>query len=201
IISGDHEEPTRRLAAQLGIKHYFSETLPAEKAAVISRLRNSGRFVAYIGDGINDAIALKQANVSISLKGASTAATDTAQVILMDGNLEKLENLFEISKDFEAGMRGNYLNSVVPGVITLGGVFLFHFGLAGSMVVYFSSKLYGLMHCMLPLVRVEMQEAKSDEELNGAQPASVAGDCVSRSGRCDPVGTPARSPSCLCGTD
>ncbi len=164
IISGDHEESTRRLATQLGIKHYFSETLPAEKAAVISQLRDRGRFVAYIGDGINDAIALKQANVSISLKGASTAATDTAQVILMDGDLEKLETLFEISKDFENDMRGNYLNSVIPGVITLGGVFLFNFGLAGSMAVYFSSKLYGLMHCMLPLVQEEMKGGELGQE-------------------------------------
>ena len=170
IISGDHEEPTRRLAAQLGINYYFSETLPAEKAAVISQLRESGRFVAFVGDGINDAIALRQANVSVSLKGASTAATDTAQVILMDGDLQKLETLFEISRDFEAGMRGNYLNSVIPGVITLGGVFLFNFGLTGSMVVYFSSKLYALMHCMLPLVHEEMQEERTEEKRDCDKP-------------------------------
>ncbi len=163
VISGDHEEPTRRLAEQLGIENYFFETLPAEKAKLIADLRDNGRFVGYIGDGINDAIALKQANVSMSLRGASTAATDTAQIILMDGDLDKLESLFEISKNFEKDMQTNYLNSIIPGVITLSGVILLNMGLAGSMLVYFSSKLIGLMHCMLPLVKDGMQEPVADE--------------------------------------
>ena len=153
IISGDHEQPTRRLANDLGIEHYFAETLPEEKAEVVAELRASGKFVAYVGDGINDAIALKQANVSISLRGASSAATDTAQLILMDGDLTKLKSLFEISKSFEANMRTNYLTSMIPGVITLGGVFLFHMGIIGSMVVYFSAKMAGLTNAMLPLVK------------------------------------------------
>ncbi|HIE02686.1 MAG TPA: heavy metal translocating P-type ATPase, partial [Thiotrichaceae bacterium] len=70
IISGDHEQPTRQLAQELGIEHYFAETLPDQKAELIAGLRASGKFVGFIGDGINDAIALKQANVSISLRGA-----------------------------------------------------------------------------------------------------------------------------------
>jgi P-type E1-E2 ATPase len=162
IISGDHEQPTRRLAIGLGIENYFAETLPAEKAELIAQLRADGRFVAYIGDGLNDSIALNRANVSISLKGASTAATDTAQIILMDGDLQKLENLFDISGDFERSMRFNYLNSIVPGVVTLGGILFFNLGLPGSMAIYFSSKLYGLMHCMLPLVKEEAQGEAAD---------------------------------------
>ncbi|WP_054774246.1 HAD-IC family P-type ATPase [Methylogaea oryzae] len=79
IISGDHEEPTRNLAEALGIDNYFAQTLPGDKAALVEGLRQQGRFVCFVGDGINDSIALKKANVSISLKGASTAATDTAR--------------------------------------------------------------------------------------------------------------------------
>ncbi|RLA43710.1 MAG: hypothetical protein DRR42_21380 [Gammaproteobacteria bacterium] len=155
IISGDHEQPTRQLAQELGIQQYYAETLPDQKAALIKELRDSGKFVAYIGDGINDAIALKQANVSISLRGASTAATDTAQIILMDGDLSKLKTLFEISKSFETNMRTNYLTSIVPGMITLGGVFLFGMGIAGGLTVYFTAKLVGLTNTMLPLVKKE----------------------------------------------
>ena len=161
IISGDHEQPTRRLAEELGIEHYFAETLPDKKAELIAGLRESGKFVGYIGDGINDAIALKQANVSISLHGASTVATDTAQIILMDGDLKKLKSLFEISKSFEANMRTNYLTSMIPGVIVLGGVFLFHMGLAGSLLVYFTSKMIGLTNSMLPLVKYENNDTST----------------------------------------
>ncbi len=153
IISGDHEQPTRQLANELGIEHYFANTAPDKKAELIARLREDGKFVAYVGDGINDAIALKQANVSISLRGASSVATDTAQIILMDGDLKKLKSLFEISRFFEANMRTNYLTSIIPGAITLAGVFLFNMGLAGSMLVYFSSKMIGLTNAMLPLVK------------------------------------------------
>ena len=155
IISGDHEQPTRELANQLGITHYFSETAPDEKAGIIKNLRDNGKFVAYVGDGINDAIALKQAHVSISLRGASTIATDTAQIILMEGNLKKLKALFKISTDFKANMQTNYLTSIVPGGITLIGVFLFHMGLAGGLAIYFSAKAVGLVNTMLPLAKEE----------------------------------------------
>ena len=164
IISGDHEQPTRQLASELGVEHYFSETLPDKKAELIAKLREDGKFVAYVGDGINDAIALKQANVSISLRGASSVATDTAQIILMDGNLKKLKSLFEISKFFEANMRNNYLTSIIPGAITLAGVFLFNMGLVGGMLVYFSAKMVGLTNAMLPLVKHKNKQAIVERE-------------------------------------
>ncbi len=153
IISGDHEQATRQLANELGIEHYYAETPPDKKAELIAQLREDGKFVAYVGDGINDAIALKQANVSISLRGASSVATDTAQIILMDGDLKKLKSLFEISRFFESNMRTNYLTSIIPGAITLAGVFLFNMGLIGGMLVYFSAKMVGLTNAMLPLVK------------------------------------------------
>lgn len=153
IISGDHEQPTRQIAEALGIEKFYAETLPDQKAAIIKKLRDSGKFVAYVGDGINDAIALKQANVSISLRGASTAATDTAQIILMEGDLKKLKTLFEISQSFETNMRTNFLTSMIPEIITLGGVFIFSMGIAGGLTIYLSSKIFGLANSMLPLVK------------------------------------------------
>jgi len=165
IISGDHEQPTRQLANELGIEHYFSETLPDKKAELISKLREDGKFVAYVGDGINDAIALKQANVSISLRGASSVATDTAQIILMDGDLKKLRSIFQISKFFEANMRTNYLTSIIPGAITLVGVFLFNMGLMGSMLIYYSAQILGLTNAMLPLVRHENENKQAITEI------------------------------------
>lgn len=158
IISGDQEEPTRRLAQELGIDSYYAETLPAQKAELITKLRAEGKSVGYVGDGINDAIALKAANVSISLSGSSTVAMDTAQIILMDGDLARIESLFEISRAFEKNMQANYLNSMIPGVITLTGVFLFHMGLVGALLVYYTSEIFALTNCMMPLIKDEMSE-------------------------------------------
>jgi soluble P-type ATPase len=83
IISGDHEGPTRKLAELLGMDRYFAEVLPADKANYVELLQKEGRTVCFVGDGINDSIALKKAEVSISLRGASTIATDTAQIVFM----------------------------------------------------------------------------------------------------------------------
>jgi len=84
LISGDHTQPTAMLAQRLDIQHYFAETLPEEKGALIEQLQAQGKRICFVGDGINDTIAMKKSYVSISLRGATTAATDTAQVVLMN---------------------------------------------------------------------------------------------------------------------
>ena len=129
IISGDHEAPTRKLAQDLGIDHYFAETLPEQKANLIEQLQQDGRTVCYVGDGINDAIALKKAAVSISMQGASTVAVDTAQIILMDQNLNKLCTLFELAGDFERNMKKTFGLVVAPHLIGLVGTLFLHFGI------------------------------------------------------------------------
>lgn len=181
IISGDQEEPTRRLAHELGVDSYYAETLPAQKAELIAKMRVDGKHVGYVGDGINDAIALKAANISISLSGSSTVATDTAQVILMDGDLARIESLFEISKAFEKNMQANYLNSMIPGVITLTGVFMLHMGLVGALLVYYTSEIFALTNCMMPLIKDEMSEDAATWKVNddtGDDPVETV---------CDPI--------------
>jgi len=160
IISGDHEHPTRRMAETLGIDHYFAEVLPKNKAKLVSELCEQGQFVCFIGDGINDAIALKSAQVSISLKGASTAATDTAQVIFMDGTLNHLEQLFQLASEFEETMHTNFLSTIVPGVICIGGVYFLHFGIAMGMGLYYVGSAVGLSNTLWPLVKHQEDKPK-----------------------------------------
>lgn len=160
IISGDHEHPTRRMAETLGIDHYFAEVLPENKAKLVKQLGEEGRFVCFIGDGINDAIALKSAQVSISLKGASTAATDTAQIIFMDGTLNHLEQLFHLADEFENTMHTNFLSTIVPGVICIGGVYFLHFGIAMGMGLYYVGSAAGLFNTLLPLVKHQENQPK-----------------------------------------
>jgi Cu2+-exporting ATPase len=98
ILSGDQMEPTRQLAQLLELDGYFYNVSPEDKSKVVEKLQKQGKTVCFIGDGINDVIAMKKANVSISLSGATTIATDVAQVIFMSGTLSDLDNLFEISQ-------------------------------------------------------------------------------------------------------
>lgn len=161
IISGDHEQPTRTIAQKLGVEHYFAETLPEDKAKLVTQLRDEGKFVCFIGDGINDAIALKSAHISISLKGASSAATDTAQIIFMDGTLAPLENLFALTDDFERTMKRNMVISLAPGAINIGGIYLLHFGVATSMVLFYGGTSAGLVNTIYPLLKHQDKNTKT----------------------------------------
>jgi heavy metal translocating P-type ATPase len=97
IISGDQFAPTERLANSLGIQKVFAEILPQEKAALIRNLQQQGHRVCFIGDGINDALALKQANVSICLSSAPEISRNTAHIILLNDELTHLRDAFDLA--------------------------------------------------------------------------------------------------------
>jgi len=120
IISGDHESATKKLAQEMDIKNYFAETLPEEKSEIIEQLKSEGKIVCYIGDGINDSIALKSSHVSVSLGDASRVAKDTAQIILMNNGLSNLDMLFDISQKFSENVNNSYRIMIGQTVIGIG---------------------------------------------------------------------------------
>lgn len=155
IISGDHELPTRQLANELGIEHYFADTLPENKADIIEKLQQEGKVVCFVGDGINDSIALKKANVSISLSGASTIATDTAQIVLMDASLNHLNQVFELANQLKSNLHVGLLTAVVPGLTIVGGVFLLNMGVIGALVILNVGLVAGVINAALPLFKTD----------------------------------------------
>jgi Cu2+-exporting ATPase len=134
IISGDHERPTRKLAQELGIDRYFAEVLPEDKAKYVELLQREGRNVCYVGDGINDSIALKRANVSVSLRGATSAATDTAQIVFLEDNLWKLCEFIDISRDLDRNVKASWQLILAPNLLCIAGVFVFGFGVMASVL-------------------------------------------------------------------
>jgi Cu2+-exporting ATPase len=157
IISGDHAGPTQKLADSLGIDNFFAEVLPEDKANLVKQLQTEGRFVCFVGDGINDAIALKQANVSVSLRGASTIATDTAQIVLMNQNLTQLTEAFELASGFNENSRNTLMTTFVPGIVCVGGIFFLHFGIYSSILLYNASLAAGITNSMWPWLRQSKQ--------------------------------------------
>jgi len=153
IISGDHFEPTKKLAQELGIDNYFAETLPENKADLITKLQEEGKSVCFVGDGINDSIALKKANVSISLRGASSAATDTAQIVLMSQDLNKLIQAFDVAQNFERNMKLNLAMTIVPGIITIYGAFFLGFGVVHSVISNNVGMIIGASNASWPFFR------------------------------------------------
>jgi heavy metal translocating P-type ATPase len=151
IISGDHEGPTRKLAQELGIDRYFAETLPQNKATIIEQLQAEGRTICYVGDGINDTIALKKAQVSVSLRGASTAATDTAQIILMDQSLQQLCHLFDLSQEFSSTLENSLSLILLPVALGIGGVYFVGLQVVQVLLLKQFFTLISLGNVMWPL--------------------------------------------------
>lgn len=97
-LTGDHARTAEAIAAEVGIGHVLSEVRPDEKAAAIERLRAQGKTVCMVGDGINDTPALAVADCAVAMGGGSDIAIESAGILLPSGNLEKLPELFDISR-------------------------------------------------------------------------------------------------------
>ncbi len=175
IMSGDHDAPTRHLAKQLGIEHYVAEVLPGEKSARIEAFQRQGKSVCFVGDGINDSLALQTAHVSVSLRGATTIALDTAQVILHEENLGQLGRLFQLADDLKSNMRVNFLACTVPGITNVAAVYLVHSGIFLASLLSWIGITSGLTNAMRPLFKnrkehrmlpVPVQECQSESNEN-----------------------------------
>jgi Cu2+-exporting ATPase len=153
IISGDHEKPTQALAEELGIDHYFAETMPQDKANIVKQFQQQGKSVCFVGDGINDTIALKNADVSISLNSASSIAADTAQIVLMDDSLQQFPKLFELSESLEKNFKKSLLWDVIPNMINIGGAFFFHLGVYGALGIYSIGLTGGVLNGIFPTLK------------------------------------------------
>ncbi len=161
IISGDQEEPTRKLAQYLGIDQHYANTLPTHKAELVEELQRQGRVVCFVGDGINDSIALKKANVSVSLRGATTVAVDTAQVVFTEKTLSQLPRLFDLADEFDSTLNAGFATAIVPSVINISGVFLFHWGILTALAISNLGLLTSLGIATLPLLRHKTDERSS----------------------------------------
>lgn len=162
IISGDHQQPTRKLAERLGMDRHFAEVLPQDKAKYVELLQKEGRTVCFIGDGVNDSIALKKANVSISLRGASSVATDTAQVVFMEDSLLKLLELYDVSRDLHRNISTSWGLILVPNLICIAGAFVAGFGVMHSMIFNQIGGMLAVGNGLLPLRKAAAVRAAKD---------------------------------------
>jgi Cu2+-exporting ATPase len=169
IISGDHEAPTKKLAESLGMDRYFAQVLPADKADYVARLQDEGCKVCFVGDGINDSIALKKANVSISLRGASSIATDTAHIVFLEEGLAKLCELRDIARDLDFNVKRSWSMILAPNIACIAGVFTLGFGIMASVVTNNVAALAALANGVLPLRKVAQLEAERRHRLEMSQ--------------------------------
>lgn len=98
IITGDNRRTAEAIAAKLGIDEVIAEVLPDGKVTALKRLKADGRAVAFVGDGINDAPALAEADVGLAIGTGTDVAIESADVVLMSGDLLGVPNAIALSK-------------------------------------------------------------------------------------------------------
>ena len=116
MLSGDMKKVADAVAAELGIapEHVYAEAFPERKVEVVKALQESGKTIAFVGDGINDSAALAHASVSVSFAGATDMARETADIVLMDDDLSGLIKAIDASKTAMRTVHQNVGIVVIP---------------------------------------------------------------------------------------
>ena len=107
LLTGDNETTARAVAAQVGIDEVIAEVLPAEKAAVVRRLQREGRVVAVVGDGVNDAPALAQADLGMAIGTGTDVAIEASDLTLVSGDLRAAADALRLSRRTLRTIKGN----------------------------------------------------------------------------------------------
>ena len=131
-----------------------------------------------MGDGINDSIALKKANVSISLRGASSIATDTAHIVFLEEGLAKLCELRDIARDLDHNVKRSWSMILAPNIACIAGVFTMGFGIMASVVTNNVAALAALANGVLPLRKVAQIEAERRHRLEMTQAYAMERNAV-----------------------
>ncbi len=132
MLTGDNEATARRIASQLGIDTVIAEVLPGDKSAHVAELRRAGRRVAMVGDGVNDAPALAQADLGVAISAGTDVAIETADVVLMRSDPLDVPTALRIGRGTLRKMRQNLGWAIGYNAIALpiaAGVFEPTFGL------------------------------------------------------------------------
>jgi Cu2+-exporting ATPase len=117
LLTGDQYAPAKAVADQVGITQFQAECLPADKSNFIKALQQQGKVVAMVGDGVNDAEALAQADVSIAMGMGSDIALDVAKITLVNSDLAKIPQALRLSKLTVHGIRQNLFWAFVYNLI------------------------------------------------------------------------------------
>ena len=133
MITGDHSQVAEAVGRELGIERVFAEVLPGDKAHHVKQLQAEGKFVAMVGDGINDAPALAQSDIGIAIGAGTDVAIETASIVLMKSDPYDIVAAIRLSKATMRKMKQNLFWAAIYNVLAIpvaAGVFSTSFGVS-----------------------------------------------------------------------
>jgi Cu+-exporting ATPase len=133
MITGDRQAPARAIARQVGVDEVQAEVLPGDKQAVVCRYQQQGLFTGMVGDGINDAPALAQADIGIAIGSGTDVAKETGDLVLVKGDIRDVERGIRLGRRTLTKIRQNLFWAFfynIVGIPVAAGVLYPVFGLA-----------------------------------------------------------------------
>ncbi|RPD93056.1 heavy metal translocating P-type ATPase [Aureibaculum marinum] len=119
MLTGDNEQTAKAIAQQVGIKHFQANVMPSEKGKFVEQLQKQGKIVAMAGDGINDSLALAQADVGIAMGSGTDIAMESAGITLMQSNLKLIVKAIQLSKATMKTIKQNLFWAFIYNLIAI----------------------------------------------------------------------------------
>lgn len=163
MITGDNKKTAEAIGKQLNIDRVFSEVLPEDKASYVKKLQQEGKFTAMVGDGVNDAPALAQADIGIAIGAGTDVAIETAKVVLMKSDPADVLRAIKLSKATVRKMKENLVWASIYNLLAIpvaAGVLYPSFGIA--LRPEFSALLMSISSIIVATNAVLLNRAEKD---------------------------------------
>lgn len=163
MITGDNQKTAETIGKELGIDRIFAEVLPEDKAKYVKKLQDENKFVAMVGDGVNDAPALAQANIGIAIGAGTDVAIETANIVLMRSDPADVLRAIRLSKATVNKMKQNLVWASVYNVLAIpiaAGVLYPSFGI--TLRPEFSALLMSASSIIVAVNAIFLKRAEKD---------------------------------------
>jgi Cu2+-exporting ATPase len=162
LLTGDNQHRAEIVAQELKIplSQVHAQAFPEQKAAIVRDLKLAGKTVAFVGDGLNDSVALAYADVSVSFANGSDIAREIADVVLMNNDLTSLLQAFGIAQETKKLIEQNTLLVVAPNLMALGLAATVGLNPLIATVIHNGSAIAAGLNSLRPLVQHQLEEQK-----------------------------------------